>query len=180
MKAKLIEAVRSLWRKKTTVTLELDGLIDLEKYKDTYLKVDIDIYRKKRSLSANAYFHVLSDKLADKNSVSKTCQKNELITKYGQKLFIDNKPAVIKQESNEERKKAADRYAAASKEKISKSQLMDLANKIAEFKLNGEYIKKSFEVKDLADISEKDYYTVINNIELVKEKGDKYKESENG
>lgn len=96
MKAKLIEAVRSLWRKKTTVTLELDGLIDLEKYKDTDLKVDIDIYRKKRSLSANAYFHVLSDKLADKNSVSKACQKNELITKYGQKLFIDNKPAVIK------------------------------------------------------------------------------------
>lgn len=96
MRAKLIEAVRSLWRKKTTVTLELDGFVDADKWRDKDLKVDIDIYRKKRSLSANAYFHVLADKLADKNSVSKACQKNELITKYGQKLFIDNKPAVIK------------------------------------------------------------------------------------
>ena len=84
------------------------------------------------------------------------------------------------QESIEERKKAADKFAAASsKEKISKNHLLDLANKIAEFKLNIEYIKKTCKVDDLANISEKDYYTVVNNIELVKTKGDEWKEKEN-
>jgi hypothetical protein len=81
----------------------------------------------------------------------------------------------------EERKKAADKYAAASRtEKISKAHLYDLANKIAEFGLNAEYIKKCLKVDNFNDLSEKDYYTVINNIDMVKEKGDKYKESENG
>lgn len=40
---------------------------------------------KNRSLNANAYFHVLVNKMADALSVSKTYMKNTLLGKYGQR-----------------------------------------------------------------------------------------------
>jgi hypothetical protein len=41
-------------------------------------------HREKRSLNANAYFHVLSGKIAEKLGTSLTHEKNRLIREYGQ------------------------------------------------------------------------------------------------
>lgn len=43
-----------------------------------------------RSLNANSYFHVLSDKLAEKLHTSKPFMKNLLMSKYGQKEIDEN------------------------------------------------------------------------------------------
>ena len=62
-------------------------------------RIDIkaDKHRKKRSLDANAYFHVLVGKLADKMTVSKAKAKNIMITKYGQvELLPDGSPLIYK------------------------------------------------------------------------------------
>jgi len=45
-------------------------------------------YREKRSLNANAYFHVLVGKIADKLTISKAREKNILICKYGQPQYL--------------------------------------------------------------------------------------------
>lgn len=54
-------------------------------------KLDIRIkkYRQRRSLDANAYFHVLVDKLADRLGISKPRCKNLMIGRYGQPYYID-------------------------------------------------------------------------------------------
>ena len=48
------------------------------------LKLEIKPYKAKRSLNANAYFHVLVGKIADKVGSSKPAIKNLLLSKYGQ------------------------------------------------------------------------------------------------
>lgn len=61
------------------------------------LSVKIVEYRKKRSLDANAYFHVLVGKIADEMKISKPRCKNILISRYGQpELLDDGSQAVIK------------------------------------------------------------------------------------
>ena len=59
-------------------------------------ELTIKIPRKGRSLSANAYFHVLVDKLCKKVKVSFTACKNELITSYGVVECIDDVPLIYK------------------------------------------------------------------------------------
>jgi hypothetical protein len=53
-------------------------------------------HRKKRSLDANAYFHVLVGKIADCLKISKVSCKNVLICRYGQPELIDGEPLVYK------------------------------------------------------------------------------------
>ena len=61
------------------------------------LDVTADKHKKKRSLDANAYFHVLVGKIADKLRISKPRCKNILIGRYGQIEYLDDGvPAVIK------------------------------------------------------------------------------------
>lgn len=48
------------------------------------IDIKADKHRKKRSLDANAYFHVLVGKIAEKMIVSKARMKNILICMYGQ------------------------------------------------------------------------------------------------
>lgn len=95
-KGRLIETARSVFRKKTALTLEIDGLPDVSKFEGKTLNISVEIDRPRRSRNANAYFHVLSGKLADVRRVSKAKQKNELITTYGQILYIDGVPAMVK------------------------------------------------------------------------------------
>ena len=52
--------------------------------------VEVKKQSKKRSLSANAYFHVLSDKIADAIGVSKPYAKNFLLARYGQRELDSN------------------------------------------------------------------------------------------
>lgn len=69
-----------------------DELKDCEK-----LSLEIKRYREKRSLNANAYFHVLNSKIADKLRISNSRCKNILIGRYGQpELIEDGKQAVLK------------------------------------------------------------------------------------
>ena len=57
------------------------------------LSLEIKPYRKRRSLNANSYFHVLVGKLADKQKTSKPYMKNLMLQRYGQ-LAIENDSVV--------------------------------------------------------------------------------------
>lgn len=57
---------------------------------DRETKYDLLLHKESRSLNANAYFHVLCDKLRKKMNVSFAYMKNQLITSYGQILYIDD------------------------------------------------------------------------------------------
>lgn len=67
---------------------EYEKLCDKDK-----LSIEIKQYRAKRSLNANAYFHVLVGKLADVLGTSKPYMKNLLLQRYGQ-LAIENDSVV--------------------------------------------------------------------------------------
>lgn len=61
------------------------------------LDIRIKKHRNRRSLDANAYFHVLVDRLADVIGISKPRCKNLMIGRYGQPFLIDDETeAVIK------------------------------------------------------------------------------------
>lgn len=65
----------------------------IEKYIDKDLDVTIKLYKEKRSLNANAYFHVLVEKIAGVLKVTHTEVHNQLIADYG---FLDlDFPSVI-------------------------------------------------------------------------------------
>ena len=86
--------------RKTILSLEVNEDIsgEYDKLKDKD-KLDIEIkrWRQKRSLDANAYFHVLVSKIADELRISKSRCKNILIGRYGQPELLDNgEEAVIK------------------------------------------------------------------------------------
>ena len=66
-----------------------------EELKDVeLLDIRIKKYRRRRSLDANAYFHVLVDKLADRLGISKPRCKNLMIGRYGQPFYIDESETV--------------------------------------------------------------------------------------
>lgn len=65
----------------------------IEKYVEKDLDVTLKLYREKRSLNANAYFHVLVEKIAGALKVTHTEIHNQLIADYG---FMDSDfPSVI-------------------------------------------------------------------------------------
>ena len=67
------------------------------------LKIKAVRYTQKRSLDANAYFHVLVGKIADSLTISKARAKNVLICKYGQpQLLPDGNIMVYKTNAPEE------------------------------------------------------------------------------
>lgn len=73
-----------------TVMLELEKSIDFPV--DELVDIEIKKHREKRSLSANAYFHVLCDKLRKVLGISLAACKNNLITSYGQIQYVDDLP----------------------------------------------------------------------------------------
>lgn len=67
------------------------------------LKIKAVKYTQRRSLDANAYFHVLVGKIADALTISKAKAKNVLICKYGQpQLLPDGSIMVYKTNAPEE------------------------------------------------------------------------------
>lgn len=65
--------------------------------KDKDLTIEAKKYRKRRSLDANAYFHVLVGKLADTLRISKPRCKNIMLGRYGQAFLLDDgSQAIIK------------------------------------------------------------------------------------
>ena len=74
------------------VNENLDGIESLDG-KD--LKIKVTKVTNPRSLDANAYFHVLCDKLRQKLGLSMAHMKNVLITSYGQIEYISEGQALI-------------------------------------------------------------------------------------
>ena len=76
----------------------------IDEYNGKDLKITVVRQTKPRSLNANAYFHVLCDKLRLKLGVSMAAMKNELITSYGQIDYLDEgKPIIYKTNAPPER-----------------------------------------------------------------------------
>ena len=86
---KLLSISRDYMTRKPIISFlvneNLDGIEDLN---DKDLKVKIVKATKPRSLDANAYFHVLVDKLRLKMGISAAHMKNILITSYGQIEYL--------------------------------------------------------------------------------------------
>lgn len=69
---------------KWLVTFELSELPQYDELKEKELDLNVKAFREKRSLSANAYFHVLAGKIAEATGQSHTEIHNHLIAEYGQ------------------------------------------------------------------------------------------------
>lgn len=68
------------------LSLEVDDFDESLMGKD--LAIDLKKWSERRSLSANAYFHVLCGKLAKIAEISLTEAKNRLVADYGQYSFV--------------------------------------------------------------------------------------------
>lgn len=77
-------------KQKATLTLNEDARQAFENLRGKQISVRIKAYKKKRSLDANAYFHVLVGKIADVTGNSKVYIKNKLIAEYGQYETIND------------------------------------------------------------------------------------------
>lgn len=87
-------------KNKTKIEIEIDTaddstLQDIERLMKSDVKAHLVTYREPRSKSANSYFHVLSDKLADAMRMSKPKMKNYLLFHYGQKVRDEKGNLVI-------------------------------------------------------------------------------------
>ena len=83
-KGRIISFTPYSLKNKTIIELEIDTaddhtMQDIERLMKSDVKAHIVTYREPRSNSANAYFHVLSDKLADAMRMSKPKMKNYLL-----------------------------------------------------------------------------------------------------
>lgn len=81
----------------TFIANEPSVINEVNKLQDCKLDIKVKKYRKRRSLDANAYFHALSDQIAEKLIISKAKAKNILICKYGQVQELpDGSPMIYK------------------------------------------------------------------------------------
>ena len=109
-KGKLVGAMTNFQTHKKQLTFEVDYVSDDEINRLGQCEIlDIKVVRhtEKKSLSANAYFHVLLSKMAEALTISKAEMKNRLITSYGQIEVIDGENIFIK--ANIEPEKMAQR-----------------------------------------------------------------------
>lgn len=82
--------------RKPIISFIVDEIADTSEIKDVTLDIKVTKYRRKRSLDANAYFHVLVDKLAYVMGTSRSWMKNKMISEYGQIWYMDDKALVCK------------------------------------------------------------------------------------
>ena len=101
----LVMALRANSREKRSVEQILDEVLSRQTGANKRLTVQFAWYREKRSLNANAYFHVLVGKIAEKTRQSDTEVKRQLVFDYGTQL------GVIALESGMQPEKAGVEYA---------------------------------------------------------------------
>lgn len=71
--------------RKWLITFEVDETpSSYDITKDKPLSIDIKEYRKRRSITANSYFYVLTGRIAEALNISKTEAHNRMIAEYGQ------------------------------------------------------------------------------------------------
>lgn len=76
--------------RKTIVTIEVEAApADVERLRDRRLTVNLKRYRKKRSMTSNAYYWLLAGKLAKVQNISLTEMHNRLLADYGAESVID-------------------------------------------------------------------------------------------
>ena len=84
MRGRLVDLTIGLNRKqRVTVELDRDFREDFDRLKDQELDVEIKKHREKRSKSANAYFHVLVNRIAAEEGGSDEAVKKRLVCEYG-------------------------------------------------------------------------------------------------
>ena len=84
MRGRLVDLTIGLNRKqRITVEVDRDYREDYERLKDAELDIEIKKHREKRSKSANAYFHVLVNKIAAERGGSDEATKAALVVEYG-------------------------------------------------------------------------------------------------
>ena len=97
---KLISIVKDIITGKLNITFQIDSapVDELNRIAAIEsLDIKADKHRKKRSLDANAYFHVLVGKIAEVQTISKAKAKNILISRYGQvETLPDGSPLIYK------------------------------------------------------------------------------------
>ena len=73
------------------LTFEIDSDVssDINKLADKMLTLAIKVYRKKRSLDANAYYWQLITKLAEASGISKSRAHNLMLRRYGKLEEVD-------------------------------------------------------------------------------------------
>lgn len=87
---------------KERLTFTLDQRVDASDLQDKDLRLKAVKWTEKRSLNANAYFHLLAGKIADATGQSHTEVHNQLIADYGQLEIIDNHlmPVIFRDDIN--------------------------------------------------------------------------------
>lgn len=95
MEGTLIDIIRT-YEGKFRVTFELDSVDEITGISGK-IRVIVKRITRKRSLNANAYFHVLVGKIAEaqKPPISKAKAKNILLGRYGQREITDKGPLLI-------------------------------------------------------------------------------------
>lgn len=87
MRGKISKPYFNTFSNRWAVELQFDRPPEIiEKYVDKDLDITLKLYKEKRSLNANAYFHVLVEKIAGVHKVTHTEIHNQLIADYG---FMD-------------------------------------------------------------------------------------------
>ena len=76
------------------LTLEVDSVDELNGLQGD-IQIDVKKVSQKRSLNANAYFHVLVGKIVEKLEISKAKAKNILLGKYGQREILPTGQLII-------------------------------------------------------------------------------------
>ena len=87
MNGKILDIVQT-FDKKFRVTFEVDAVDEINGLEGD-VSINVKKVRGKRSLNANAYFHLLVGKIAEKNRTSKAFTKNLLMARYGQEESIN-------------------------------------------------------------------------------------------
>lgn len=93
MNGQLIDIVRT-FEGKYRVSFEVDSIDELNGLTGNVV-INVKKTTKGRSLNANAYFHVLVGKIAEKLNISKARAKNMLLGKYGQRELTDKGQVII-------------------------------------------------------------------------------------
>lgn len=84
MRGRLVDLTIGLNRKqRITVEVDRDFREDFDRLKDSELDVEIKKHRNRRSKDANAYFHVLVNKIAAERGGSEESAKASLVVEYG-------------------------------------------------------------------------------------------------
>ena len=83
--------------------LHIEDPSGVEELTEKDLRLKLTQWRNKRSLNANNYFHLLCDKLADAQGMSKPRMKNLLLFRYGQRSRDkDGNIAIVKTNASED------------------------------------------------------------------------------